>query len=129
MTTLLPQAFADLLNAPIVGVLTTIGPDAPHAAPVWFCVDGDDVLVSSRANRQKHRNLVRDPRVSFTVIDPANTNRYVEIRGTALVTDDPTYATRDRVVQKHGYADGAAFDPPGAERITIRITPSKVIAH
>lgn len=125
----LPDAYLDLLDAPVVGVLTTFGPDAPHAAPVWFCRDGNAILVSTRSGRQKHRNLVRDARVSFLVVDPSNTMRYVELRGTAALADDPTYETRDRVVQKHGYPDGSAFDPPGAGRLTIRLVAHRVIEH
>jgi hypothetical protein len=54
--------------------------------------------------------------------------RYIEIRGTADVEDDPTCAMRDRVAAKHGY-EGAAFDPLGTVRVQIHITPTKVIEH
>ena len=126
----IPSQYLDLLNAPLTAVLTTIGADgSPHAAPVWFCLDDQSVLVSTRTDTQKHRNVARDARVSFTLIDPSNPMRYVELRGRAEVDDDPTYATRERVVLKHGFADGSNFDPPGARRVSIRLVPTRVIEH
>lgn len=119
--------YYDLLDGQLTGVLTTIGPDGPHAAPVWFVFNDGCVWVSTRRATQKHRNIVRDPRVSFTIVDPANTMRYVEIRGRATVTDDPTYETRERVVRKHGFASGASFDPPGTQRVSIRIEPIRIV--
>ena len=126
----IPSQYLDLLNAPLTAVLTTIGADgSPHAAPVWFFLDDQSVLVSTRADTQKHRNVARNARVSFTLIDPGNPMRYVELRGRAEVADDPTCATRDRVVVKHGFADGSSFDPPGARRVSLRLVPTHVIEH
>lgn len=125
-----PEQYLDLLNAPLTGILTTIGADGgPQAAPVWFTFDGQSVLVSTRANTQKQRNVMRNSRGSLTVIDPTNTMRYVELRGDVEVSDDPTFATRERVVHKHGFADGSSFDAPGVLRVTLRLTPTRIIEH
>jgi hypothetical protein len=43
-----------------------------------------------------------------------------------VAEDDPTYEARDAVVRKHGYADGAAFDPPGVARVVLRIRPHRI---
>lgn len=118
----------EILTVPITAVFTTIGVDGgPHSAPVWFLLDNDSVLVSTRTGTQKHVNVVRDARVSLTVIDSKNTMRYVEIRGNAVVADDPLCAARDRVVRKHGFADGSSFDPPDVKRVSIRIVPTHII--
>jgi PPOX class probable F420-dependent enzyme len=122
-----PGEFADLLDGPHTAVLTTLLPDgSPQSTPVWFLRRGDEIVVSSRAGQRKHRNVVRDGRVALTVVDPANPMRYVEVRGTAVAEDDPTYEARDAVVRKHGYADGAAFDPPGVARVVLRIRPHRI---
>ncbi|MEV6052259.1 pyridoxamine 5'-phosphate oxidase family protein [Streptomyces sp. NPDC052107] len=44
--------------------------------------------VATAAGRRKERNVCRDGRVSLTVYDPADPLRYVEVRGTATVTED-----------------------------------------
>jgi PPOX class probable F420-dependent enzyme len=118
----------DLLITPVTAVFATVGVDGgPHAVPVWFWLDGDSVLVSTRTGTQKHLNAVRNRRVSLTVTDPENTMHYVEIRGNAVVADDPDCEVRDRVVRKHGFADGSAFDPPDVQRVSIRIEPTRII--
>ena len=84
------------------------------------------MVFSTNSGKQKLRNIARDPRATFAVYDPANEMSYVEVRGTITVGGDPTYDTRDRIVRKHGYANGSAFDPPGTQRFTLRITPTKI---
>lgn len=56
---------------------------------VWIARDGDTVLFSTSAGRQKARNLARDPRVSVTVFDVANPYWSVDIRGAADLIEDP----------------------------------------
>lgn len=123
-------AYHDLLVAAHTAVLTTLQADgSPNSSPVWFWFDGERITVSTLAERAKHLNVARDPRVSFTVIDPERPLRYLEVRATASVEADPDGATRDRIAAKHGYADGAAFDPPGSTRVDLRLTPTRVIEH
>src|SRR5579859_4466940 len=51
-------------------VLATVNPDgSPHTSVMWVGRDGDDLLFSTLEGRVKHRNMLRDPRVSVTVID------------------------------------------------------------
>jgi PPOX class probable F420-dependent enzyme len=126
----IPSGYHDLLTAANTAVLTTLQVDgSPNSSPVWFWFDGDDVFVSTLADRSKHRNVLRDQRVSFTVVDPERPLRYIEIRGTMESDDDPNGQLRDRIAVKHGYEDGAAFDPPGATRVCLRLRPQRVIEH
>lgn len=122
--------FADLLTGALTAVLVTIGPDgAPAATPVWFLYDGRAMHVSTVAERQKHRNVIRDPRVSLAIVDPVDPMRYVELRGEATLADDPSYGVRDAIVRKHGFADGAAFDAPGTVRVVISLEPTRVLGR
>ena len=119
--------FVEILHGPYTGVLTTLFADgSPQSTPLWFLLEGDDILFSTTAGKQKLRNIARDPRATFAVYNPTNDMSYVEVRGTIVVTDDPTANTRDRIVQKHGYADGSAFDAPGTQRLTLRLSPTKI---
>lgn len=126
----LPEAYFDLLDAPVNGLLATVmSTGAPQVSPVWFLRDGDEILVSSVGGRLREQHVTANPEVAFTVVDPQNLMRYIEIRGTMAVTPDPTVSTRDAVCRKHGFADGAAFDKPGTPRITLRLTPTFVVEH
>ena len=126
----LPDAYVDLLDGPYTATLVTLLADgSPQGSPVWYVRDGDNVLVSTTRGRLKHRNVLRDPRVALTIVDPARPLRYVEVRGTVAVEDDPSCAVRDAVARKHGYPDGAAFDGPDPQRVTFRITATRVVEH
>jgi PPOX class probable F420-dependent enzyme len=126
----LPAEYVDLLEGPNTAVFTTLLADgSPQGSPVWFVFDGEAIHVSTTADRLKHRNVLRDPRVSFTIVDPAKPLRYLEVRGVVVITDDVDLSTRDAIARKHGFANGNAFDQPGDRRVTLTITPIRVIEH
>jgi PPOX class probable F420-dependent enzyme len=117
----------DLL-ASAVATLATIGPDGrPQQTEVWFYSDGDDLLLSLNTGRQKVKNLRERPQCSLLILDPANTQRYLEIRGDAEITPDDDYAFATKVGQKYS-ADLRAYDAPNSQRVIVRIVPSKVNA-
>src|ERR1700728_3474475 len=113
-----PDSHRDLLDAKIV-VLATIGPDGrPQLSPVWFLPEGDTVRVSLNTTRQKVKNLEANPAVTLLVLDPANSQRYLEIRGDAELSDDADYTFADQVGAKYG-ANLRDFDGPGASRVVV----------
>ena len=78
-----------LLDGPNYAVLATINADgSPQTSAMWVGRDGDDLLMSTVEGRVKHRNMVRDPRVSVTVLDSADPEIYVELRGSVTMTSD-----------------------------------------
>jgi len=85
----IPASHLDLLERPICGVFTTIGPDGwPQSSLVWADHDGACARVNTTLQRQKGRNLLVDDRVSLLIVDPDNTARFIQVRGAAeLVTD------------------------------------------
>jgi PPOX class probable F420-dependent enzyme len=110
------------------GVVATLNPDgSPQTSVIWVGLDGDAVVFSARADRQKTRNLRRDPRVSVTVINAENPYQTVEIRGTAEVIDDPERSLSFRLSHKYAGEDPPP-EPPEVKRVIIRITPEKVVS-
>lgn len=128
MTSDVPRAFRDLLEAD-VAVLATVGPDGrPQVSAVWFLADEDGtVRVSLHVDRQKTRNLRRDPACTLFVLDRENPYRYLEIRGDAEVADDVDYAFADRVAAKYD-ADLRAMDGPAGRRVVVTLRPTTVNA-
>jgi PPOX class probable F420-dependent enzyme len=71
------------------GKLATVRADgAPHVAPIWFVLDGDDVLLMTGARTRKGRNLRRDPRASLVVDDERPPFAWARIEGVAELSDD-----------------------------------------
>jgi len=71
------------------GKLATVRPDGrPHVQPVWFVLDGDDLIFMTGAKTVKGRNLRRDPRASLVVDDEAPPFAYVRVDGEVELSED-----------------------------------------
>ena len=124
--TSIPDSHRDLLDAS-TAILATNGPDGrPQLSAVWFLTKADTVHVSLNTTRQKVKNLRANPAVTLFILDPANSQRYLEIRGDAELTDDADYAFADEVGAKYGGANLRNFDGPGASRVAVTIHPARV---
>jgi PPOX class probable F420-dependent enzyme len=78
----LPESHRDLFSRPVHGVLTTLMPDGqPQSSIVWVDYDGEHVLINTTLERRKGRNISADPRVALLIIDPADSSRWIEVRG------------------------------------------------
>ena len=128
--TALTEVARGLVDGPNSGVLATINPEGgPQTSVVWVGRDGDDVLISTTAGLRKETNLRRDPRASLLVLDKDDADRYVEIRGTAAVSEDVGRVLAVQLAEKY-VGPGAGQEyldlPPEVVRTVIRITPDKV---
>ncbi|RKN38590.1 PPOX class F420-dependent oxidoreductase [Streptomyces hoynatensis] len=115
--------------------LATVRADgSPHVAPVWFVLDGDELLFTTGGGSVKGRNLRRDPRVQLSVDDERPPYSFVLIRGRAELDEDPGrllhWATRiaarymgeDRA-EEYGRRNGV----PG--ELLVRVRPEQVVAE
>ena len=86
---MLPASHLDLLERGVCGVLTTMDASgAPSSSLVWVDHDGTCARVNTSLERWKGRHLQADPRVSLLIVDPADTSRFIQIRGDAeLITE------------------------------------------
>jgi PPOX class probable F420-dependent enzyme len=114
----------------------TIGPNGrPHLAPLWYLVDGEQLLCWTYAKSQKTRNLERDPRATVQV-EAGRT--YPELRGVLLECDveierDPervlaagvALATRHAGIQPDAETRDAIAGQ-SAKRVVLRFTPTGV---
>lgn len=114
-----------LLDGPNYAVLATINADgSPQTSAMWVGRDGDDLLMSTVEGRVKHRNMVRDPRVSVTVLDSADPEIYVELRGSVTMTPDIGRKVDTGLSWKYDGKDPGE-DRPGAVRLVVRIAVHK----
>ena len=123
----IPQSHHDLLQGS-VATFATIAPDGrPQLTEVWFLAEDDTVSVSMNTSRQKLKNLRERPQCCLFILDLANPQRYLEIRGDAEITADDDYSFAEKIGKKYS-ADLRAYDGPGDSRVVVRIVPSKINA-
>ncbi|MCX5259595.1 PPOX class F420-dependent oxidoreductase [Streptomyces canus] len=71
------------------GKLSTVRADgSPHVAPIWFVLDGDDVVFNTGKETVKGRNLARDGRVALCVDDDRPPFAFVVLQGRARLSED-----------------------------------------
>lgn len=77
--------------------LTTVGPDGvPHPRPVWFVWDGATLLIYSKPNMQKLRDIAANPAVALNFnTDAIGDIDVIIITGSAAL--DPTAPPVNRV--------------------------------
>ncbi|MBV8733965.1 MAG: PPOX class F420-dependent oxidoreductase [Solirubrobacterales bacterium] len=60
----------------------------PHVMPVWFVLDGEQIVFTTGANSVKGRNLRRDPRIALVVEDDEPPFAFVHVRGRVTIHED-----------------------------------------
>ncbi|MGX1128905.1 PPOX class probable F420-dependent enzyme [Streptomyces glaucescens] len=117
------------------GKLSTVREDgSPHVTPIWFLLDGDEVVFTTGKDTVKGRNLARDGRIALCVDDDRPPFAYAVLRGRARLSEDldelrhwaarigARYMGEDRA-EEYGARNGV----PG--EVLVRVTIDKVLAE
>jgi len=107
---------------------------SPHVTPVWFIVDGDDLVFTTWHESVKFTAIGRDPRVALLVEDERPPYAFVLVSGTVSVSSGlgelVEYATRiggrymgESLAEEFGARNGV----PGEH--LVRLSPSRIVAR
>lgn len=123
---MIPSTHADILSTTALAHVATLGPKGePQSTPVWFDYDGEHLRFSLTKHRQKYANLLSDPRIAISIVDPADPYRYLELRGTvARIDEDPDFAFIDSMALKYLGKEKYPWRRPGEERIVVLVKPT-----
>jgi PPOX class probable F420-dependent enzyme len=124
-----------LLTDSRTGKLATVRKDGrPHVAPIWFDLDGDELVFMTWHESVKAANIHRDPRVSICVDEEVPPFSFVIIEGTVTISGEDA-AERLHWATRIG---GRYMGPDQAEaygrrnsvqgELVLRVTPTKIIA-
>ena len=108
--------------------ISTINSDgSPELTPVWGNYDDGYVLVSTAEGRLKHKNVLRDPRVSISVVDHDNPLNMTTIKGEVIeIIPDYDYIHANKLTKQYMGIDEYPFKRPGEKRIIFKIKPVKI---
>jgi general stress protein 26 len=128
---ILPDAARSLLQKPVVvrmGVNDANG--YPHVVPVWFTLDGDDVIVFGFKATRKVDYIQADPKGSIQIGgDPSGTEGYL-LKGDFSLEDDVDNRWARIITYLYEPADNAAKlleEWTNVGLIVMRLTVHKVI--
>lgn len=107
---------------------------SPHVTPIWFVLDGDDIVFNTSADTVKVRSLASEPRVAMAVDDQAPPYSFVMVEGTVSVSDDldEMLPISTRIGGRYMGADRAEeFGRRNAVEgeLLVRLTPTKYVSR
>lgn len=105
-----------------------------HLAPIWFVLDGDDMVFNTGARTAKGRNLLRDGRATLCVDDSTPPFAYVRVEGTVALSED-----LDEMLPWATRIAGRYMGPDLAEQygrrnavpgeLLVRVTPTRIVSE
>jgi PPOX class probable F420-dependent enzyme len=106
---------------------------APHVVPIWFVLDGDDIICTTADSNVKGKSIVRDGRAAVCVDDQAPPYSFVLVQGTAASSDDldDMLGWATKIGARYMGADraeefGRRNAVPG--EILVRLIPARIVA-
>jgi PPOX class probable F420-dependent enzyme len=125
---------AFLTHGTRTAILATTRPDGrPHAVPICFALEDDDVLFLTHEASAKGQAMRRDPRVTLVVDDETPPFAFVMVEGTAELSRDPDEIDRvaPRIGERYDGPDGVEefvrFAHEGLG-LLVRVKPSRIVA-
>lgn len=114
--------------------VATVGPDGPHATPLWFVWDGTHFWLYSITRSQRWADLMKDPRIGI-VVDSGHDYfelHGVEITGTVEVIGEvprsgeanAELAPVERVFARKNFGADEMFHD--GKHAWLRVTPTKI---
>jgi PPOX class probable F420-dependent enzyme len=111
-----------------LATVVTLMPDGqPQALLTWVDTDGEHVLVNTEPQRQRAKNLERDPRITVLIHSAENPWDWSEVRGHIAGTTTGEEARRHIDELSRKYVGTEYRNPIGPQgRVILRIAPDKV---
>ena len=108
--------------------IATINSDgSPQLTPVWGTFDDGHVLINTAEGRLKHKNVLRDPRVTISVVDHENPLNMTSIKGKVVeIIPDYDYSNANKLTKQYMGISEYPFKRDGEKRIIFKIKPMKV---
>jgi PPOX class probable F420-dependent enzyme len=108
-------------------VVTLMPSGQPQALLTWVDTDGEHVLVNTEPQRQRAKNVSKDPRITVLIHSADDPWDWAEVRGQVVGTTigDEARAHIDELSRKYVGTDYR--NPIGPQgRIILKIAPDKV---
>ena len=127
-TAIIPAEFEDLFQGDALAQIATLrGDGTPHLTPIWIDLEGDRVLVNTRADRLKAGHMQRNANVAVSIVDPANPYRYLSVTGVVeSVKEAGAMSHMDRLAARYLRVPTYPWAQPGERRLLFRIRPTRV---
>lgn len=111
-----------------LATVVTLMPDGqPQALLTWVDTDGEHLLINTEPQRQRAKNVARDPRITVLIHSAVDPYDWSEVRGRVVETTGGQPA-RDHVDQLSNKYVGTDYRNPIGDqgRIILKVSPDKI---
>jgi len=130
-----PEVTAFLLQGRRTGKLSYTSPSGrPLVVPIWFIVEDGCIVFNTGSQTVKGMALARDPRATLCVDLEEPPYAFVQVQGTAELSEDPAELVRTATAIAARYVSperaqefGQRNGVPG--ELVVRLRPTKTLAH
>ena len=124
------RAARRLRDEPLAWLVTVSPAGQPQPSPVWFEWDAAGILLYSKPDTPKLRNIAANPRVTLHLDGNGNGGDIVIVSGTATLSDDPPADQVPSYVEKYrAFMDRNGWSPAdfaGNYSVALRIEPTRL---
>jgi PPOX class probable F420-dependent enzyme len=124
-------AAREFLQKTLIARLSVIDPDGyPHTVPVWFKLDGDEIIVITERGTRKVGYALRNPKGSIVIGGDAGDGAGYLIKGDLRLEEDSDRAWMRHLTNLYEDGDQAAKDIAAwteLDMVVLRLTPRRVI--
>ncbi len=123
-------AAREFLQKPLIARMTVIDPDGyPHSVPVWFKLDGDDIVIISTRDTRKVGYIGANPKGAVVIGGDSGDGAGYLIKGEFSVEEDPGLEWMKRLTRHYEPPEKAEADIESwstLDMIVIRLRPRRV---
>jgi hypothetical protein len=116
------------------GKVATVRADGrPHVAPIWFVLDGDDIVFMTGAETVKGKTLQRDPRAALVVDLEEPPYAFVMVEGEVTLSGDLDQMLPLSIAIARRYVAPAQAEDFGQRNavegeLLVRLRPDRIVA-
>jgi PPOX class probable F420-dependent enzyme len=121
----------EFLQKPLIARMSTIDPEGyPHTVPVWFMLDGEDIVVISVSSTRKVGHIRANPKGAVTIGgDPGDGAGYL-IKGEFSIEADPDDVWVKKLTYRYETPEQAEKDIADwvdLDIVVLRLKPTAVL--
>jgi predicted pyridoxine 5'-phosphate oxidase superfamily flavin-nucleotide-binding protein len=128
---MLDAAARSFLQKTLIARLATLAPSGyPHNVPIWFMLEGDDILFISDRKVRKTQNALQYPKGAVVIGGDKDDGGGYMLQGDLHIEDDPHQVITHRMIDRYETPEQAARLKEAwkdHDVIIIRLKPVKVM--
>lgn len=117
----------DFLQKPLLARMSTTDADGyPHTVPVWFMLDGDDLVVISERKTVKLGHIKANPKGAMQIGGDTNDGGGYLFKGEFSIEEDPGDEWMNKLIYRYESGEQAAKDSQEWAALDIIVVRMKV---